>query len=402
MLRWSDEQLMYRKAVRRFVETVIAPQRDALEHESLPPYGVLRKFYANFGVGESAMERFEATMSGGPKPPRSASEKIIPLIEFSRYSPGLVTALGASIDLTGGAILRAGSAEQKRRWVPDLLTLDKIGAWAITEPESGSDAFGSMRATARPAEGGWLLNGTKTFISNGPFADTLVFICKLDDGSSAAQRKIMTFVLDKGMPGLWQSPPLRKMGLHSSPTGELRLDNVKVTEDRLLQGLDAPNGNAKSAASAGAGAKATFAMERASVAASALGIIERCLELSLEYAKTRVQFGKPIGDYQLIQLKLANMEVARLNTENLVLQYIAMSDEGVRPTLAEASAIKLYTAQAAMQVALEAVQVFGGNGYMSENHVEQLCRDAKILQIFGGTDEIQVRAIARSLLAGAK
>jgi len=148
MLRWSDEQLMYRKAVRRFVETVIAPQRDALEHESLPPYGVLRKFYANFGVGESAMERFEATMSGGPKPPRSASEKIIPLIEFSRYSPGLVTALGASIDLTGGAILRAGSAEQKRRWVPDLLTLDKIGAWAITEPESGSDAFGSMRATA--------------------------------------------------------------------------------------------------------------------------------------------------------------------------------------------------------------------------------------------------------------
>jgi alkylation response protein AidB-like acyl-CoA dehydrogenase len=143
-------------------------------------------------------------------------------------------------------------------------------------------------------------------------------------------------------------------------------------------------------------------MERASIAATALGIIERCLELSVDYARTRVQFGKPIGDYQLIQLKLAKMEVARMNTENLLLQYISMADEGVRPSLAEASAVKLYAAQAAMEVTLEAVQVFGGNGYMSENHVEQLCRDAKVLQIYGGTDEIQVRAIARDLIGRAK
>jgi alkylation response protein AidB-like acyl-CoA dehydrogenase len=401
MLRWSDEQLMYRKAVRRFVETIVAPQREALEFDGVPPFDVLRKFYADFGVGESAMERFEATLAGH-KPPRNASEKLIPLLEFSRYSPGLVTALGASIDLTAGAILRAGSDEQKRRWVPDLLTLNKIGAWAITEPESGSDAFGAMRSTARPTDGGWLLNGTKTFISNAPYADTLVFICKLDDGTPPAERKILTFVLDKGMPGLWQSEPLRKMGLHSSPTGELRLDDVEVTPDRLLAGPGKGSASSDSSGSSGSGAKATFAMERASMAANALGIIERCLELSLDYARTRVQFGKPIGDYQLIQLKLAKMEVARLNTENLLLQYIAMSDEGIRPTLAEASAIKLYTAQAAMEVTLEAVQIFGGNGYMSENHVEQLCRDAKILQIFGGTDEIQVRTIARSLLAEAK
>ncbi|WP_028935825.1 acyl-CoA dehydrogenase family protein [Pseudonocardia spinosispora] len=397
MLRWSEEQLMYRDAVRRFVETVIVPEREALEHQGRPPYEVLRRFYKEFGVGESAIERFEATLSGGPKPPRSAAEKIIPLIEFARHSPGLVTALGASIDLTAGAILRSGSDEQRRRWVPDLLTLDKIGAWAITEPDSGSDAFGSMRASARVVDGGWRLNGTKTFISNGPFADTLVFICKLDDGKPPRERPILTFVLDSGMEGLTQSKPLRKMGLHSSPTGELYLDNVFVAEDRLLRG---PSRAAKAAGeSRGGGAKATFAMERASVAATALGIIERCLELSLAYSKSRVQFGHPIGDYQLIQLKLAKMEVARLNTENLVLQYIAMADEGAKPTLAQASAIKLYSAQAAMDVALEAVQVFGGNGYMAENHVEQLCRDAKVLQIFGGTDEIQVRAIAKDLLA---
>jgi alkylation response protein AidB-like acyl-CoA dehydrogenase len=399
MLRWTEEQLMYRAAVRRFVEAEIAPRREALEFEGLPPYEVLRSFYRQFGVGEAALERFEAAMSGGPRPPTSAAEKLIPLVEFARWCPGISVALGCSIDLTGGAILRAGSAEQKRRWVPDLLTLDKIGAWAITEPESGSDAFGSMKSTARPVADGWLLNGTKTFISNGPYADTLVFICKLDDGSDTPQRErpILTFVLDSGMPGLHQSKPLRKMGQHSSPTGELHLTDVHVTEDRLLRGPERTADTAKKGKDSGA--KATFAMERASIAATALGIIERCLELCVEYARTRVQFGKPIGDYQLIQLKLAKMEVARLNTENLLLQYISMADEGVRPSLAEASAVKLYAAQAAMEVTLEAVQVFGGNGYMSENHVEQLCRDAKVLQIYGGTDEIQVRAIARDLLA---
>jgi len=403
MLRWTEEQLMYRQAVRRFVETVIAPQREALEFEGLPPYAVLRQFYAEFGVGESALERFEATMTGAERPQRYAAEKLVPLIEFSRYCPGLAVALGTSIDLTAGAILRGGTAEQKRRWVPDLLTLSKIGAWAITEPESGSDAFGSMRSTARPVDGGWLLNGSKTFISNGPYADTLVFICKLDDGSETPQRQrpILEFVLDSGMPGLVQSKPLRKMGQHSSPTGELQLTDVFVGEDRLLPGKAKTQSSASTKRSGNAGANATFAMERASIAATALGIVERCLELSVGYAKTRVQFGKPIGDYQLIQLKLAKMEVARINIENMLLQYMAMADAGERPSLAAASAVKLYAAQAAMDVSLEAVQVFGGNGYMSENHVEQLCRDAKVLQIYGGTDEIQVRAIARDLLANA-
>lgn len=396
MLRWTEEQLMYRRAVRRFVETVIAPQREALEFEGLPPYDILRQFYKEFGVAEGALERFEASLSGGPKPPTHAAEKLIPLIEFSRYCPGVAVALGTSIDLTAASILRAGNPEQKKRWARDLLTLDKIGAWAITEPESGSDAFGSMRSTARPVDGGWLLNGSKTFITNAPYADTLVFICKLDDGTDVPSRKrpILTFVLDRGMAGLTQSKPLRKMGQHSSPTGELLLEDVFVEEDRLLRAperSDADKGNS--------GAKTAFTMERASIAATALGIVERCLELCVEYARTRVQFGRPIGDYQLIQLKLAKMEVARLNIEHLLLQYMSMADEGVRPSLAEASAFKLYAAQAAMEVTIEAVQVFGGNGYMAENHVEQLCRDAKVLQIYGGTDEIQVRTIARDLMS---
>ena len=140
-------------------------------------------------------------------------------------------------------------------------------------------------------------------------------------------------------------------------------------------------------------------MERTGVAAMALGIIERCLELCVDYAKERVQFGKPIGEFQLIQLKLAKMEVARMNVQNLVFRQIEMAANGTGLDLTEASACKLYSAQAAMEVALEAVQVFGGNGYMAEYQVEQLARDAKVLQIYAGTDEIQVSQIARNLLS---
>ena len=285
--------------------------------------------------------------------------------------------------------------DRKERWALDLLTMDKIGAWAITEPGSGSDAFGSMRSTARRDGDEYILNGSKTFITNGPYADTTVFICKLDDDETPPdQRKVLSFVLDRGMPGFEQSKPLRKMGMHSSPTGELFLDDVRVGRDRLIgETEDLPAGGRD-------GAKATFQQERSGVAAMALGIIEECLQLSVQYAKDRVQFGKPIGEFQLIQDKLARMEVARLNVQNLVFRTMEMGAAGQTMTLAEASAMKLYSARAATEVALEAVQLFGGNGYMSEFRVEQLARDAKVLQIYAGTDEIQITAIAKDLLRG--
>jgi alkylation response protein AidB-like acyl-CoA dehydrogenase len=299
-----------------------------------------------------------------------------------------------SVGLTVGTIMSRGTVRQKERWVPELVTLEKIGAWAITEPGSGSDAFGSMKSTARRAERdgktGYLLNGQKTFITNGPYADTIVFICKLDEGNPEAERKVVSFVLDKGMKGFVQSKPLRKMGQHSSPTGELFLDDVFVEADRLIG--ETEEGSMRT------GAKDTFTSERSGVPAMALGIIEQCLELSVNYAKTRKQFGKRIGDFQLIQLKLAKMEVARMNVQNLIFRTVEMASEGKSMSFAEASACKLYSAQACMDVTLEAVQLFGGNGYMAEFQVEQLCRDAKVLQIYAGTDEIQVTQIARDLL----
>jgi hypothetical protein len=413
MIEWNETHLAIRDAIRRFVEAEVKPKRDALEREEVLPYDVLRSFFATFGVGDMnlarghadlarARRREEAAARGEALPARAKREgpnpdagnelamRMIPVIEFCRYCPGLITALGVSVGLTPSAITSRGTSRQIERWALPLLTLEKVGAWAITEPSSGSDAFGSMRSTARRDGDGYVLNGSKTFITNGPYADTLIFICKLDEGNDPRDRKVVSFILDRGMPGLTQSRPLRKMGQHASPTGELFLEDVRVGRDRLVgETEEAP---------AREGAKETFLAERTLVAAMALGIVEQCLTLCTEYAKTRVQFGKPIGEFQLIQLKLAKMEVARMNIQNLIFRQIELAAEGRAMNLAEASACKLYSAQATMEVTLEAVQLFGGNGYMSEYQVEQLCRDAKVLQIYGGTDEIQISQIARSLL----
>ena len=354
---------------------------------------------------EEAMARGEETEKPAPKTTNggavsaealdAAAMGMIPIIEISRHCQGLITAMGVSVGLTGGAIMSKGSLAQKKKYGRELLTLEKVGAWAITEPSSGSDAFGAMRSTARrDGEGGYILNGSKTFITNGPFADIIVFICRLDEpGIEPRDRKIVSFILDSGMPGLEQSAAFKKMGIGSSPTGELFLSDVKAGPERLMG--ESEDGYGRS------GAKSTFSLERSGVAAMALGLVQRSLELSLEYAKTRVQFDQPIGNYQLIQLKLAKMEVARLNLENLVFRYIETRAANKDLTLAEASAMKLYAAQAAMEVTTEAVQIFGGAGYMREMRVEQLMRDAKILQIYAGTDEMQIVAIAKDLLGRA-
>ena len=407
MIEWSEQHLMIRDMVRRFIDAEIIPNLEQLEHGDLPPYDTMRKLASAFGIAEAARMRYDAMKqkaqrAGGDKPAKGehasmgsdGAMQLIPIIELSKYCPGMVTAMGVSMGLTASAIMSKGTWTQKDRWALPLLTLETIGAWAITEPGSGSDAFGSMKATARRDGDVYVLNGQKTFITNGPYADTIVFICKLDDGTSEPRaRKIVSFILDKGTEGLEQSKPLRKMGMHSSPTGELFLDNVRVGKDRLM-------GESEDAYGGREGAKATFGTERSGVVAMAYGMVERCIQLCVEYARTRVQFGKPIGDFQLIQLKLAKMEVAKINIRNMLFRYIEMAAEGKQPSFAEASAGKLYAAQATMEVCLEAVQLFGGNGYMAEYGVEQLCRDAKVLQIYGGTDEIQISQIARSMLAG--
>src|SRR5207342_3418280 len=199
VLDWSDEHKMLRDAIRTFVEKEIVPLHGELEHGDLAPYGVLRKLFASFGIDELARDGFKKRLERDTARRTTSSEveadspaagfdpalMLILLIELSRYCPGMVTALGVSAGLTASAIESRGTPRQRERWVPDLLTLDRIGAWALTEPGSGSDAFGAMRAHARRDGDDYILNGSKTFITNGPYADTVVFICKLDEGNPA-------------------------------------------------------------------------------------------------------------------------------------------------------------------------------------------------------------------------
>jgi alkylation response protein AidB-like acyl-CoA dehydrogenase len=244
---------MIRGMIRDFVEQEIVPHIDDLEYNALPPYDILRKLFNTFGMDELAATRFDQQIAreeaGNAGESREKDERkndgdgkvseealdavamgILPIIEISRHCQGLITAMGVSVGLTGAAIMAKGSLAQKKKYARDLLTLEKVGAWAITEPNSGSDAFGGMKSTARrDGNGGYILNGNKTFITNGPYADTIVFICRLDEeGVAKHDRKIVSFILDTGMPGLEQSAPFKKMGIGSSPTGELFLTDVKA------------------------------------------------------------------------------------------------------------------------------------------------------------------------------
>ncbi|WP_394362989.1 acyl-CoA dehydrogenase family protein [Amycolatopsis sp. SB7-3] len=401
MIEWSETELLIRDAIREFVDKEIRPHLDALESGTLPPYDIIRKMFASFGIDALARESVSKLLS---KSPGSGSGgglafggqeamALIAVSELAGVSLGIVASLGVSIGLTAQTILTKGTQAQKERWLPGLATFEKVGAWAITEPDSGSDAFGGMKTSVRRDGDEYVLNGQKTFITNGPYADTIIVYAKLDDGSEVRDRKVLTFVLDKGMPGLTQGKPFKKMGMMSSPTGELFFSDVRLGRDRLLgESETGRDGDSK------AEVKSGFAVERIGVAALALGIINECHRLCVDYAKNRKLWGQEIGRFQLIQLKLAKMEVARINVQNMVFQLIENLRAGKMPTLAEASAMKLYSSEAATEVAMEAVQLFGGNGYMAEYRVEQLARDAKSLMIYAGSNEIQVTHIAKGLL----
>jgi alkylation response protein AidB-like acyl-CoA dehydrogenase len=326
-----------------------------------------------------------------------ASMVAVLVSEIARVSIGLLSTASVSLGLGATTIMSRGTLAQKERWLPDLMTLKKIAAWAITEPDSGSDAFGGMKTYVRRDGEDYILNGQKTFITNGPCADVLVVYAKLDEGDPSVDRRnrpVLIFVLDAGMPGLTQGKPFKKMGMMSSPTGELFFDNVRLTPDRLLgENQREADGDGR------ASARDNFAAERIGIAMMALGIINECHRLCVDYAKTRTLWGKNIGQFQLIQLKLAKMEIARMNVQNMVFHTIERQQAGKPLTLAEASAIKLYSSEAATDVAMEAVQLFGGNGYMAEYRVEQLARDAKSLMIYAGSNEVQVTHIAKGLLA---
>jgi len=410
VIDWSDTDLMVRDTVRQFVDKEIRPNLDALETGEMAPYPIARKLFSQFGLDALAAESVKkmldreragtnekqdgADESGGMA--AQASMMAVLVSEIARVSIGLLSTASVSLGLGAATIMSRGTLAQKERWLPDLMTLNKIAAWAITEPDSGSDAFGGMKTYVKRDGQDYILNGQKTFITNGPYADVLVVYAKLDDGSTRDKRNrpVLVFVLDSGMPGLTQGKPFKKMGMMSSPTGELFFDNVRLSPFRLLGESENPSdGDGRESA------RANFAAERIGIAMMALGIINECHRLCVDYARSRTLWGKYIGQFQLIQLKLARMEIARMNVQNMVFHTIERQRAGKPLTLAEASAIKLYSSEAATDVAMDAVQLFGGNGYMAEYRVEQLARDAKSLMIYAGSNEVQVTHIAKGLLS---
>lgn len=408
----DDTQRAFEAAVRSWCEKELAPSLRALEAGEQLPYDLLRRLGRELGLaevlgqtGERRLERLRAGEAAGGTDDDAAPDRAArggeaglggdPLLtsvllkEISRVSPGFGMVLIASLGCAM-AILARGSAALVERFALPLLRFERIGAWALTEPDAGSDAFGGMRTAARVDGADVVLEGQKTFISNAPFADVLAVYARLEAGGS--ERPIRAVVVERGTPGLETGPPLRKMGMHDSPTGEVFLRACRVPVGHVLGGV-APGRGAR-----GGEALETLNLERSVMPAMCLGILERCVEESARWARQREQFGRPIGEFQGVAFKLARMETALENARNLVFK-LAWAQRRGRLDARLASIAKLYCAEEAVRAALDAIQIHGGAGYMAELPLEKLARDAKMFEIGGGTNEIQLQTIARALLS---
>jgi alkylation response protein AidB-like acyl-CoA dehydrogenase len=395
LLDFSDEHKLAAQLIRTWCTTRLGPATPDLEEGKTPPYALMRELSATFGIADSV--RAALQKERGPARPRRDSNEgplmALLMMELSRFCPGFAMSFGASLGLCAGAIVARGTPEQRTRFALPVLTMEKIGAWALTEPGAGSDAFGSMVTRARRAEGGWRLSGSKTFITNAPYADTFVIYARVapEGSASDASEDVQAFVVERGAAGLTTGRPMKKMGMHTSPTGEIFLDDVFVATDQRLGGDDATT--------ARAAAKSSLKGERFGMTPMCLGIVDRCLEESVRFAKERVQWGQPIAAFQLVQEKIARMYTARTVIHTLLMRQLEAERSGVALPVEEASACKLYCARTTTDVAMDAVQLKGGSGYMRDGIVEMLARDAKLLQIGGGTDEIQILRIAREVLS---
>jgi len=413
MFEPGDMAKMAGQMARQWVNANLRPALPALEHGEMLPYDLMRDMAQKFGIRDLAKMALEKKVrrmreAGGNAGPKGAglaalmadaggSDGMDPMIgmmiakELCRASPGFSMGWGVSVALAGGAIIAKGTADQIEKYGIPLATVDSIGSWCLTEPGAGSDAFGSMRTTARPDGGDYILNGQKTFITNGPYADTYVVYAKVDRGQPREQMAVNAFILERGMTGFSQGKPMKKMGMRDSPTGELFFDDVRVPKSQLLGGVE-KGGEGRS------DTKESLGTERSGLPGMAWGIIEECLERSTKYVNERQQFGRPIGEFQAVQLDIADMYMKLKNVENICYRLAWMQKNGVQD-VAFVNASKAYCSQACVDATLRAIQLHGGYGYMEEYHIEKLARDAKLLELGAGTTHINYLSAARAVLA---
>ena len=308
---------------------------------------------------------------------------VLAIEQLARVSGSVALSYGAHANLCVNNLYTNGTEEQRRAYLPGLCSGKWVGALAITEPEAGSDATG-LQMTAVSDGDDFVLNGTKTFITNGSIADVIVLYAKTD--ASKGARGITAFIVETDFPGFSVSRTFDKFGHRGSPTAELRLDDCRVPRSNVL----GAEGNGRAVMMRG------LDVERIFLAGEPLGIAEEALELSVSYAKQRRQFGRPIGEFQLIQAKLADMYTQIEAARGLVYQGALRAEHG--EVHKEAAAAILFTAEMATKVALDAMQIHGGYGYMNELPLGRLVRDAKLLEIGAGTSEIRRIIIGRELL----
>jgi alkylation response protein AidB-like acyl-CoA dehydrogenase len=373
----SEEQQLLRKTVRDFASSEIGPHsREWDEAQTFP-----REVFTRLGeLGLTGVCWPEELGGAG----LGTLEWILVMEELARVDAGVALSLAAHHSLASAHLFLAGTEGQKKRFLPPLARGEKVGCWGLTEPGSGSDA-GGMRTTAVRDGDHWVLNGSKSFITNGGIADTAVVLAVTD--RERGNKGISAFVLERDTPGFRSGKKEDKLGVRSSDTSELSFEDCRLPAAQLL-------------GEEGMGFIDTLKIldkGRIGIAAFSVGIAQASLEASLKYARERQQFGHALADFQAIQFKIAEMathvDAARL----LTWRAAARADSGERCTT-EASMAKLFAGEAAVEIALEAVQIHGGYGYLKDYPVERYLRDAKLGTIGEGTSEVQRMVIARQLL----
>jgi short-chain 2-methylacyl-CoA dehydrogenase len=370
----SDEHQLLRSTVREFAEQRIAPVAEELDRDHRFPYEIVA------GLGELGLMGIPIPEEYGGSGGDTLSYAIA-VEELTRIDSSVAITVAAHTSLGTMPIALYGTEEQKREWLPDLASGKKLGAFGLTEPESGSDA-GATRTTAELRDGSWVVNGSKIFITN---AGTDITAC-VTITARTGEDEISNLIVPKGIEGYEISAPMRKMGWHASDTRELSFRDCAVPEGNLL-------------GERGAGYRQFLEIldgGRISVAAMGLGLAQGAFELATSYSRERRQFGKPIASFQAIQFKLADMATEIEAGRALVYKAAWLKDQN-RPFAQAAAMAKLYTGELAHRVANHALQIHGGYGYMDEYAISRFYRDQKVLEIGEGTNEVQRLVIARHL-----
>jgi alkylation response protein AidB-like acyl-CoA dehydrogenase len=373
----TEEQISIRNMIREFAAEEITPNVLEYDESKTFPEHLISKMGELGIMGVIFPEEYSGAGMG-------YVEYALILEEISAADPSIGLTVAAHNSLGTNHIFTYGSEEQLRKYIPPLVTGKTLASWALTEPGGGSDAFG-LKTTAHKDGNRWILNGSKTFITNPNYSDYHVVMARTNPEKGKAG--ISAFVLEKGMPGFTVGAPMNKLGMRASDTAELFFEDCPVPEANLLGKEGEGYFNSLGILDGG----------RISIAAMCIGIARGAFEHAVRYAQERSAFGKKIGQFQAIKIKLADMATQIDAARLLTLRAAAMKDQGKKVNL-ESSMAKLYSSEIAIQVANEAIQIFGGYGYMKDYPVEKYYRDAKLGTIGEGTSEIIRMVIARDVI----